>query len=128
MATHSCILAWEIPWTEEPDGLQSMGSQRVGHNRATAATREWGHTQNHQHEGTGEGGGGDRCSLGMDDGGTLSAKPRSPANSAYTDSLSIEMRQATNRSGITHSSHCSLPFMPGLAEILLLIGDVLFCF
>ena len=31
MATHSSILAWEIPWTEEPDGLQSMGSQRVGH-------------------------------------------------------------------------------------------------
>ena len=27
MATHSSILAWEIPWTEEPDGLQSMGSQ-----------------------------------------------------------------------------------------------------
>ena len=31
MATHSSILAWEIPWTEEPSGLQSMGSQRVGH-------------------------------------------------------------------------------------------------
>ena len=30
-ATHSSILAWRIPWTEEPDGLQSMGSQRVGH-------------------------------------------------------------------------------------------------
>ena len=29
MATHSCILAWEIPWTEEPGGLQSMGSQRA---------------------------------------------------------------------------------------------------
>jgi len=29
MATHSCILAWEIPWTEKPAGLQSMGSQRV---------------------------------------------------------------------------------------------------
>ena len=28
MATHSSILAWEIPWTEEPGGLQSMGSQR----------------------------------------------------------------------------------------------------
>jgi len=34
MATHSSILAWEIPWTEEPGGLQSMGSQRVGHNLA----------------------------------------------------------------------------------------------
>ena len=30
MATHSSIRAWEIPWTEEPDGLQSMGWQRVG--------------------------------------------------------------------------------------------------
>ena len=30
-ATHSSILAWEIPWTEEPSGLQLMGSQRVGH-------------------------------------------------------------------------------------------------
>ena len=31
MATYSSILAWRIPWTEEPDRLQSMGSQRVGH-------------------------------------------------------------------------------------------------
>ena len=31
MATHSNMLAWEIPWTEEPGRLQSMGSQRVGH-------------------------------------------------------------------------------------------------
>ena len=31
MATHPSILAWRIPWTEEPDELQSMGSQRVGH-------------------------------------------------------------------------------------------------
>ena len=31
-ATHSSILAWEIPWTEEPGGLQLMGSQRVEHN------------------------------------------------------------------------------------------------
>ena len=30
MATHSCIMAWRIPWTEEPGNLQSMGSQRVG--------------------------------------------------------------------------------------------------
>ena len=29
---HSSIVAWRIPWTEEPDGLQSMGLQRVGHN------------------------------------------------------------------------------------------------
>ena len=31
MAIHSSILAWEIPWTEEPEGLQSSGLQRVGH-------------------------------------------------------------------------------------------------
>ena len=35
MATHSSILAWKIPWTEEPGGLQSMGSQRVRHNLPT---------------------------------------------------------------------------------------------
>ena len=35
MVTHSSILAWRIPWTEEPDGLQSMGSQRVRHDRVT---------------------------------------------------------------------------------------------
>jgi len=34
MATHSSILAWEIPWTEEPGGLQSMGSQRVRHDQS----------------------------------------------------------------------------------------------
>ena len=32
IATHPSILAWKIPWSEEPGGLQSMGSQRVGHN------------------------------------------------------------------------------------------------
>ena len=31
IASHSSILTWRIPWTEEPGGLQSMGSQRVGH-------------------------------------------------------------------------------------------------
>ena len=36
MATHSNILAWKIPWTEEPSWLQSMGSQRVGHDRVTS--------------------------------------------------------------------------------------------
>ena len=35
MATHSSILAWEIPWTEEPGRLQSMGLQRVGHDLVT---------------------------------------------------------------------------------------------
>ena len=32
MATHSNILAWRVPWTEEPGGVPSMGSQRIGHN------------------------------------------------------------------------------------------------
>ena len=35
MATHSCILAWKIPWTEEPDGLNSCGDHRVGHDLMT---------------------------------------------------------------------------------------------
>ena len=47
MATHSSILAWRVPWTEEPGGLQSMGSQRVGHNRARAHVHM-------SHKGTGE--------------------------------------------------------------------------
>jgi len=38
MATHSRILAWEIPWREEPGGLQSMGLPRVRHNLATKTT------------------------------------------------------------------------------------------
>ena len=38
MATHSSILAWEIPWTEEPGRLQSMGHQRVGHDLETKQT------------------------------------------------------------------------------------------
>ena len=38
MATHSSILAWRIPWTEQPGGLQSMGSQRVRHDLVTDTT------------------------------------------------------------------------------------------
>ena len=36
MATHSSIVAWEIPWTEKPGGLWSMGAQRVGHDGVSA--------------------------------------------------------------------------------------------
>ena len=36
MAPHFSVLAWKIPWTKEPGGLQSMGSLRVGHDRATS--------------------------------------------------------------------------------------------
>ena len=40
MATHSSIFAWGIPWTEEPGGLQSIGSQRIGHKQlSTQACR-----------------------------------------------------------------------------------------
>ena len=46
METHSCIIAWEIPWTEEPCGLQSMGLQRVG-NPEHADTHT--HTRIHTH-------------------------------------------------------------------------------
>ena len=38
MATHSSIFAWRTPWTEEAGGLQSMGSQRVGHDWSALAT------------------------------------------------------------------------------------------
>ena len=38
IATHSSILAWRIPWTEKPGGLQSIRSQRVGHNWASEHT------------------------------------------------------------------------------------------
>ena len=44
MAPHSSILAWRIPWTEEPGGLQSMGSQRVGQ-RSLAGCSPWGHRE-----------------------------------------------------------------------------------
>ena len=41
MATHSSILAWEIPRTEEPGGLQSSGWQRFGHNIVTKRKQHW---------------------------------------------------------------------------------------
>ena len=41
MATHSSILAWKIPWIEEPGGLQPMGLQRVGHDSATNTYLLW---------------------------------------------------------------------------------------
>ena len=43
--THSSILAWEIPWTEEPSGLQSMGSQRVTHDWVSTRVGAHTHTQ-----------------------------------------------------------------------------------
>ena len=45
MATHSSILAWKIPWTEEPDELQSMGLQRVGYDSVIELTlmQPWSH-------------------------------------------------------------------------------------
>ena len=41
MASCSSILAWEVPWTEEPGGLQSMGSHRVRHDLETEHTHVW---------------------------------------------------------------------------------------
>ena len=41
MATHSSILAWRIPWTEEPGGLQSLGSHRVGHDWSWLSAHTW---------------------------------------------------------------------------------------
>ena len=54
MAAHSSNLVWRIPWTEEPGGLQSMGVQRVGHDRATNTSRaphseDWTITLNWSH-------------------------------------------------------------------------------
>ena len=48
MATQSSILAWRIPWTEEPGGLPSMGSQRVGRNLATERQQQI-HAYTHTH-------------------------------------------------------------------------------
>ena len=45
MATHSSILSWRIPWTEEPGGLQFMGSQRTGHSWASEYTITYCNTE-----------------------------------------------------------------------------------
>ena len=45
MAPHSSTLAWKIPWMEEPDGLQSMGSLRVGHDCATSLSFTFNHVK-----------------------------------------------------------------------------------
>ena len=52
MATHPRILAWKIPWTEESDGLQSMGLQRVGHERVTehTASKQIAPTRQEKHQ------------------------------------------------------------------------------
>ena len=49
MATHSSILTWEIPWTEEPGRLQSTESQRVRHNQVTEHVCAHTHTHTHTH-------------------------------------------------------------------------------
>ena len=48
MATHASILAWRIPWTDESVGLQSMGSQRVGHDSATKQQQPSPHGAQHK--------------------------------------------------------------------------------
>ena len=57
LATLSSILAWRIPWTEEPGGLQSMGSQRVGHTEQLSLSHTHTHTHTHFLE--------VKCSLGL---------------------------------------------------------------
>ena len=55
MATHSSILAWKIPWTEEPGGLQSMGSQRSGHDERLSRAQHlilWIHYALFSHQGS----------------------------------------------------------------------------
>ena len=55
MATHSSILAWRIPWTEDPGRLQSMGLQRVKHSLATEQQQQnnmYTHTHTHTHTNT----------------------------------------------------------------------------
>ena len=49
MATHSSVLAWRIPWTEEPGRLWLLWSQTVGHNWATEHTQACTHTHTHTH-------------------------------------------------------------------------------
>ena len=53
MATHSSILAWEIPWTEEPGGLQSVRWQRVRHDFATKQQTPYTRHSSKKHEGSG---------------------------------------------------------------------------
>ena len=48
MATHSSILAWRITWTEKPDGLQSVGSQRVRHSSVTREKAPGSHLGHHR--------------------------------------------------------------------------------
>ena len=48
MASHSSIFAWEVPWTEEYGGIQSMGSQRVRHNRSDLACTHGPHPESSQ--------------------------------------------------------------------------------
>ena len=55
MATHSSILPWRIPWTEEPGGLQSMGSQRVRHDWATKHSTSYAPTKFYKEKRDGDG-------------------------------------------------------------------------
>ena len=50
MAAHSSILAWEIPWTDEPGGLQSTRSQKVGHDSSLHSLRSLDHVRETQDE------------------------------------------------------------------------------
>ena len=73
MATHSSILAWKIPWTEEPGGLQSIKSQSVRHDRIT------GHACMHVSRGPSESGEGPRVRTGKPRGGC----PKQPKKECF---------------------------------------------
>ena len=83
MATHSIILAWKIPWTEEPGGLQSMGSQRVGHDWATEPTHMHTHTHTHTH---------------------THACTHTPL-----DLILLEFKEKATKNPLFYTSHCACP-------------------
>ena len=90
MAIHSSTLAWKIPWTEQPDRLQSMGSQRVGHNWATSLSLS--STLNGGFSG-GSDGKESGCNAG--DSGSIPGSGRSPgeANGYHTSILAGEFHE-----------------------------------
>ena len=93
MATHSSILAWRIPWTEEPGGLQSTGSLRVGHDWATSLYS------------TGFPGGSDGkvsdCNVG--DPGSIPGSEISPGGEMATHSSTLAWRILWERSLVGYS-------------------------
>ena len=76
--THSSILAWRIPWTEEPSRLQSMGLQRVRHNCATNSLFHFSYTHTYTHTGFGGGSNSEESTCSAGDTGLIPGWGRSP--------------------------------------------------